>query len=72
MCVSLSFMCLETGLADRVFQALPALREECQQSAKCAPLTKHFQHCQEKVEGGEGFKGEDCVEELCVRLPVLF
>ena len=29
-------------------------------------FTKHFQHCQEKVEAGEGFKGEDCVEEMRV------
>ncbi|EIN05100.1 Non-heme 11 kDa protein of cytochrome bc1 complex [Punctularia strigosozonata HHB-11173 SS5] len=42
----------------------PGLREECQQSAKCAPLTQHFLHCQEKVSAGEGFKHEDCVEEL--------
>jgi len=42
----------------------PALREECAESAKCVQLTKHFQHCQEKVEAGEGFKGEDCVEEM--------
>lgn len=41
-----------------------ALREECQNSSKCASLTKHFQHCQEKVSSGQGFKGEDCVEEL--------
>ncbi|RPD63468.1 hypothetical protein L227DRAFT_608705 [Lentinus tigrinus ALCF2SS1-6] len=44
---------------------LPALQEECQESAKCAPLTKHFAHCEEKVNAGEGFKGEDCVEEFC-------
>ncbi|RPD68403.1 Non-heme 11 kDa protein of cytochrome bc1 complex [Lentinus tigrinus ALCF2SS1-7] len=43
---------------------LPALQEECQESAKCAPLTKHFAHCEEKVNAGEGFKGEDCVEEF--------
>ncbi|TFY60644.1 hypothetical protein EVG20_g7346 [Dentipellis fragilis] len=42
----------------------PALREECQESAKCKPLAEHFLHCQEKVQAGEGFKGEDCVEEL--------
>ncbi|KAJ3872146.1 Non-heme 11 kDa protein of cytochrome bc1 complex [Lentinula edodes] len=42
----------------------PALRDECQNSAKCAPLLKHFEHCQEKVQAGEGFKGEDCVEEI--------
>ncbi|KAG8988454.1 hypothetical protein FRB94_000693 [Tulasnella sp. JGI-2019a] len=45
--------------------AMPAIREACQSSKSCAPLTQHFQHCQEKVQAGEGFKGEDCVEELC-------
>ena len=40
------------------------LREECKQSAGCVKFTHHFEHCQEKVEAGEGFKGEDCVEEL--------
>ncbi|KAG5717051.1 hypothetical protein E4T56_gene1417, partial [Termitomyces sp. T112] len=43
----------------------PQIREETQRSAKCAKLTKHFEHCQEKVSSGQGFKGEDCVEELC-------
>ncbi|RDB17684.1 hypothetical protein Hypma_001258 [Hypsizygus marmoreus] len=43
----------------------PTIREECKESAKCAALTKHFEHCQEKVQSGQGFKGEDCVEELC-------
>ncbi|KAF8956755.1 hypothetical protein BDZ97DRAFT_1907046 [Flammula alnicola] len=42
----------------------PVLREECKASAKCAALTKHFEHCQEKVQSGQGFKGEDCVEEF--------
>ncbi|KIY53061.1 Non-heme 11 kDa protein of cytochrome bc1 complex [Fistulina hepatica ATCC 64428] len=42
----------------------PAIREECKQSAKCRELTQHFEHCQERVESGGGFKGEDCVEEL--------
>ncbi|CAA7262340.1 unnamed protein product [Cyclocybe aegerita] len=44
----------------------PVIRDECKASAKCAALTKHFEHCQEKVSAGEGFKGEDCVEELPV------
>ncbi|KAH9927374.1 ubiquinol-cytochrome C reductase hinge domain-containing protein [Amylocystis lapponica] len=43
---------------------LPALREECEQSAKCASATKHFQHCEEKVNAGQGYKGEDCIEEF--------
>ena len=45
-------------------QEMPALREDCEQSSKCAPLAKHFAHCEEKVNAGEGFKGEDCIEEL--------
>ncbi|KAL5525050.1 QCR6 [Sanghuangporus sanghuang] len=40
------------------------LREECKEAAACIKFTKHFDHCQEKVEAGEGFKGEDCVEEM--------
>ncbi|PPR01865.1 hypothetical protein CVT24_001346 [Panaeolus cyanescens] len=44
----------------------PAIREECKESAKCAAAAKHFEHCQEKVQSGQGFKGEDCVEELNV------
>ncbi|KAK7450100.1 Cytochrome b-c1 complex subunit 6, mitochondrial [Stygiomarasmius scandens] len=43
----------------------PEIREECKNSSKCAALAKHFEHCQEKVSAGEGYKGEDCVEELC-------
>ncbi|KAN0080162.1 hypothetical protein V8E55_009728 [Tylopilus felleus] len=42
----------------------PVIREECKSSAKCAPLARHFEHCQEKVAAGQGYKGEDCVEEL--------
>jgi len=45
-------------------QLQPIIREECKQSSKCAALTKHFEHCQEKVQSGHGYKGEDCVEEL--------
>jgi len=41
----------------------PVIREECK-AAKCAQLAQHFEHCQEKVSSGRGFKGEDCVEEL--------
>ncbi|KIP12192.1 hypothetical protein PHLGIDRAFT_124350 [Phlebiopsis gigantea 11061_1 CR5-6] len=43
---------------------LPALKEECAQSSACAAATKHFQHCQEKVEAGQGFHGENCIEEF--------
>ncbi|KAF8523838.1 ubiquinol-cytochrome C reductase hinge domain-containing protein [Gautieria morchelliformis] len=42
----------------------PTLREDCSNSPACAGFKKHFEHCQAKVEAGEGFKGEDCVEEL--------
>lgn len=45
------------------------MREECKESAACAKYTKHFAHCQEKVEAGEGFKGEDCVEEMFQYVP---
>ncbi|CAE6435840.1 unnamed protein product [Rhizoctonia solani] len=44
---------------------LPELREECKQTAACSGLDKHFVHCTEKVTAGEGYKGEDCVEEFC-------
>ncbi|KAF9447781.1 hypothetical protein P691DRAFT_760489 [Macrolepiota fuliginosa MF-IS2] len=43
----------------------PVVRDECKET-KCAQLAKHFEHCQEKVQSGQGFKGEDCVEELCM------
>jgi len=46
-------------------QINPSIREDCQ-TTKCAKVAEHFEHCQEKVQAGEGFKGEDCVEELCV------
>ncbi|WAR53201.1 hypothetical protein PtB15_2B632 [Puccinia triticina] len=41
----------------------PAIREECAES-KCSKYKRHFDHCQERVLGGKGDKGEDCVEEL--------
>ncbi|WWC73206.1 uncharacterized protein I206_107172 [Kwoniella pini CBS 10737] len=41
----------------------PAIREECEQKT-CAEHVHHFKHCQEKVEAGKGFPGEDCVEEF--------
>ena len=47
-----------------VVQILPALREECEESAKCKAATEHFRHCEERVNAGKGYKGEDCVEEL--------
>ncbi|GLB44385.1 putative ubiquinol-cytochrome C reductase hinge protein [Lyophyllum shimeji] len=42
----------------------PIIREECKVT-KCAQLAAHFDHCQERVLSGKGYKGEDCVEELC-------
>ncbi|KAG8947774.1 hypothetical protein FRC04_010260 [Tulasnella sp. 424] len=44
--------------------SLPAIREECKASKNCVQFTKHFEHCEEKVNEGKGFKGEDCVEEF--------
>ncbi|WWC91334.1 uncharacterized protein L201_006277 [Kwoniella dendrophila CBS 6074] len=41
----------------------PAIREECEKG-QCAEHVHHFAHCQEKVEAGNGFPGEDCVEEF--------
>ncbi|KAF7289201.1 UCR-hinge domain-containing protein [Mycena indigotica] len=46
--------------------AHPAIREECMNSASCAPMKHHFEKCQEKVMEGKGHKGEDCVEEMCM------
>lgn len=59
---------LHCGHADASSQIHPVVRDECKESSKCAALAKHFEHCQEKVSSGEGFKGEECVEELCVSL----
>ncbi|KAF5314346.1 hypothetical protein D9619_011969 [Psilocybe cf. subviscida] len=36
----------------------PAIREECKQTSKCAPLMKHFGHLREEVANGEGFKAK--------------
>ncbi|ODN74717.1 hypothetical protein, variant [Cryptococcus amylolentus CBS 6039] len=41
----------------------PAIREECAEK-QCGEHVHHFKHCTEKVEAGEGFPGEDCVEEF--------
>jgi len=43
---------------------MPALQEECKESAKCAPVAHHFAHCEEKVNAGKGFAHEDCIEEF--------
>jgi ubiquinol-cytochrome c reductase subunit 6 len=57
-------------------QIAPAIREHCEKT-QCVEPAKHFQHCAEKVEGGKGWQGEDCVEELfhlmhCVDVSTLF
>ncbi|KAI0076855.1 hypothetical protein K474DRAFT_1597224 [Panus rudis PR-1116 ss-1] len=43
---------------------MPAIQEECQETAKCKPLALHFAHCEEKVNAGKGYPHEDCVEEF--------
>lgn len=45
---------------------MPKIREECEESA-CKTQKHHFLHCQEKIEAGEGHKGETCVEEMYVQ-----
>jgi hypothetical protein len=47
------------------------IRTDCEASPACAPLEHHFEKCQEKVNAGEGYKGEDCVDEMCVFSPFL-
>jgi hypothetical protein len=44
-------------------QVSPGIREACQ-AAECREPASHFKHCSEKVEAGQGWQGEDCVEEL--------
>ncbi|KAF5339480.1 hypothetical protein D9758_015311 [Tetrapyrgos nigripes] len=41
------------------FSGAPQVREEYQETSKCAPLVKHLDHCQEKVQSVKGFKGEE-------------
>ncbi|PWN33275.1 Non-heme 11 kDa protein of cytochrome bc1 complex [Meira miltonrushii] len=43
---------------------MPAIYEECENSKGCAPAKHHFMECQERVESGNGFKDENCVEEF--------
>ncbi|KAJ6490511.1 hypothetical protein DFH09DRAFT_1208482 [Mycena vulgaris] len=45
--------------------ARPVIRAECE----CAPMRHHFEKCQGKVQVGEGFKGKECVKELCKPYP---
>jgi hypothetical protein len=49
-------------------QEHPKIRADCEASPACAPMKHHFEKCQEKVNAGEGYKGEDCVDEMCVSL----
>ncbi|KAJ7439993.1 hypothetical protein FB451DRAFT_1399781 [Mycena latifolia] len=42
----------------------------CEERADCAPLKHHFEKCQAKVQAGEGFKGEDCIEEIVRQVQV--
>merc|ERR1712183_129380 len=42
----------------------PAIYEQCQNSSACESVRHHFEECQERVTGGKGFEGEDCVEEF--------
>ncbi|KAG8902103.1 hypothetical protein FRB99_004830 [Tulasnella sp. 403] len=50
--------------AEEPEDVLPELRDSCKESKACSGFNKHFEHCTEKVTAGEGYKGEDCVEEL--------
>lgn len=64
-CVILRIVCVDAFLIlTSHVKVFPELQEQCANTAKCAPFQKHFAHCEEKVNAGEGFKGEDCVEEL--------
>jgi ubiquinol-cytochrome c reductase subunit 6 len=42
----------------------PALKEECAASHHCHSLNETLHKCSQKVEAGEGDKGETCVEEF--------
>ncbi|KAJ6492350.1 hypothetical protein DFH09DRAFT_876124, partial [Mycena vulgaris] len=42
----------------------PAIRAEYEARRDCAPMKHDFKKCQEKMQAGKGFKGEECVEEL--------
>ncbi|KAJ7717761.1 Non-heme 11 kDa protein of cytochrome bc1 complex [Mycena olivaceomarginata] len=42
----------------------PKIRTDCEVSPACAPLEHRFEKCQEKVNAGEGYKGEDCVDGM--------
>ncbi|KZS99906.1 uncharacterized protein LAESUDRAFT_746009 [Laetiporus sulphureus 93-53] len=48
---------------------MPALREECENSARCLEATKHFQQCEGRANSGKGFDHEDCIEEFWFSRP---
>ncbi|THH33367.1 hypothetical protein EUX98_g831 [Antrodiella citrinella] len=43
---------------------MPEIVEACKESKACATATHHFAHCEEKVNAGQGYPHEDCVEEF--------
>ncbi|UZJ53534.1 hypothetical protein CBS101457_002854 [Exobasidium rhododendri] len=43
---------------------MPGIYEDCENSKECSPAKHHFLECQERVEAGNGFKDENCVEEF--------
>ncbi|ORX39041.1 ubiquinol-cytochrome C reductase hinge domain-containing protein [Kockovaella imperatae] len=51
------------GKDDEPEDIAPAIREGCEAN-ECAKYAHHFQACQEKVEAGKGWQGEDCVDEM--------
>lgn len=53
-----------TLLFAHLSQAFPEIREECGNAPACAEAKHHFEACQEKVLGGKGWEGEDCVDEM--------
>jgi hypothetical protein len=67
MCVSLLVLPGE-GQEASDDAGTPKIRKECEESPACTPMKHHFEKCQEKVDAGEGYKGEDCVDEMCVSL----
>lgn len=48
----------------RLATAEPSSSTECENSKECSGVKHHFEECQKRVSEGNGFKGEDCMEEL--------
>jgi hypothetical protein len=67
MCVAILLFFRGEGGADST-QEHPKIRIDCEALPACAPMKHHFEKCQEKVNAGVGYKGEDCVDETCVSL----